>query len=368
MARLIPLFYFIIRCTELLATACPCSDVKLCLPVQEKPDKEVVGFMTRTSNWKKYNWTQLTTIALFTDMNKTDLMEFICYAHQHKVRVVTNIRSDVLSVHNDSGRQEFVKKLLDKVRDNYFDGINIDVESPLSSKSSEIESMTDTVKEIYHQFKKSNNNYQITFDVAWSPNCIDDRCYDYKSLSEWTDFLIVMAYDERSQIFTGPCIGGPNSDIIMTQTGITAYEHLEILPKNLVLGLPWYGYDYTCIALNNNVCAIKKVPFRGAPCSDAAGKQIGYADIMVRYLPKSANGRQYNSTVESPFFTYQADDGKYHQIWYDDPRSLSIKYKYAKDMELHGLAFWEIDTLYGGAIMSDDRITEMWTAIDTFLK
>lgn len=324
--------------------------------------------MTRSTNWEKYNWTQLTTIALFVGMNETELMEFVCFAHQHKVRVVTNVRSDIFIVHNESGRVQYVKKLLDKVRDNYLDGVNIDVETPLKKGSDNETAMMETVKEIYRQFKRSNKNYQITFDASWSPNCIDGRCYDYKGLSEWSDFLIVMAYDERSQIFKGPCIGGPNSNIITTETGITAYKDIGIPPKNMVLGLPWYGYDYSCISFSNNVCITGKVPFRGAPCSDAVGKQLGYADIVVSCLPNSTTGRQYNSTAESPFFAYRDGDNRYHQIWYDDPHSLSVKYKYAKDTELRGLAFWEIDNLYGDAKLSDDKITEMWTAIDTFLK
>ena len=59
---------------------------------------------------------------------------------------------------------------------------------------------------------------QVTFDVAWSPDCIDSRCYDYSHLAEVTDFLIVMSYDERSQIY-GPCIAGPNSAITSTFEG-----------------------------------------------------------------------------------------------------------------------------------------------------
>lgn len=59
-----------------------------------------------------------------------------------------------------------------------------------------------------------------------------------------------------------------------------------------VLGLPWYGYDYPCVPppgtphalpkLGDDLCAIPTVPFRGASCSDAAGAQIRYADIMRR--------------------------------------------------------------------------------------
>lgn len=58
--------------------------------------------------------------------------------------------------------------------------------------------------------------------------------------------------------------------------------------EKLVLGLPWYGYSYPCEAdargkpmdAQGEACQLKQVPFHGAPCSDAAGAQLGYADVM----------------------------------------------------------------------------------------
>ena len=61
--------------------------------------------------------------------------------------------------------------------------------------------------------------YQVTVDVAWSPDCIDSRCYDNKGLAENTDFLFVMAYDEQSQIFGDKCIALANSDYNKTLQG-----------------------------------------------------------------------------------------------------------------------------------------------------
>ena len=59
----------------------------------------------------------------------------------------------------------------------------------------------------------------MSFDVAWSPDCIDGRCYDALALSKVVDFLVVMAYDEQSQIKTGECIAKANSPINQTRYG-----------------------------------------------------------------------------------------------------------------------------------------------------
>ena len=65
----------------------------------------------------------------------------------------------------------------------------------------------------------SNCSFQISFDVAWSPDCVDGRCYDAEALSQVVDFLVVMAYDEQSQIKTGDCIAKANSPLKQTEAG-----------------------------------------------------------------------------------------------------------------------------------------------------
>ena len=75
-------------------------------------------------------------------------------------------------------------------------------------------------------FTKSSQSYfccsvlvQVTFDVAWSADCIDGRCYDYKGIAKSCDFLFVMSYDEQSQIF-GSCIAMANSPYNKTAQGM----------------------------------------------------------------------------------------------------------------------------------------------------
>lgn len=61
--------------------------------------------------------------------------------------------------------------------------------------------------------------FQVSFDVAWSPNCIDKRCYDYVSIAKHCDLLFVMSYDEQSQI-PGDCIAMANAPLNQTLKGL----------------------------------------------------------------------------------------------------------------------------------------------------
>ena len=45
--------------------ACPCSDPSLCKPPNVPDRPELLGFITSGENWKYYNYTYVTTIAVF---------------------------------------------------------------------------------------------------------------------------------------------------------------------------------------------------------------------------------------------------------------------------------------------------------------
>jgi len=343
-------------------SACPCMDESLCQPISSPDRKEILGFVVSQSNWMKYNWSEITTLAMFTNLS-SDLM---CYAHSKGVRVVISASYPVDQLGDEDKRKMWVQTQLETVQQIYADGINIDIEDPTQNGTNQSSLLTALVSEVYTAFKSANMNDQVTFDVAWSPDCIDGRCYQYDQIAKWTDFLVIMAYDERSQIF-GPCVASANSALPTTAHGLQGYLDLGINASHLVLGLPWYGYDYPCVNLSDdNICTISEVPFRGVNCSDAAGRQRTYADIR-ELIRSSTSIIVWNTTLETPYFDYKMN-GTEHQVWYDDPESLQLKYIYAKQHAVRGLAFWNVDSLdYSDSPFSMKLTAEMWEAVSVFL-
>ena len=355
----------IAACTpQLLTAVCPCKDDSLCQPVTKVPDKEVLGFVVSKNNWSRYNWTYITTLAMFTDL-PSDLM---CYAHQKGVRVVMSGNFPIANLSNQTARTSWIETQLKKVQENFADGINIDIEDPTRNGTDDSKLLTQFVSEVYKAFKSANSAYQVTFDIPWSPNCIDGRCYEFDKLVQVTDFLVIMAYDERSQIY-GDCIAFANSGYSTTSNGISAYKKLGIQSNRLVLGQPWYGYKYPCIELDDDhVCKIRKVPFRGVECSDAAGTEIPY--YIIRELIRNYTAIvRHNEDENVPFFDYKLK-GQEYQVWFDEPDSLSLKFKLARNQKLRGLAFWNVDSLdyYPSTPRSEALTAEMWSALDAFFQ
>lgn len=345
---------------------CPCSDATLCERVQVPPRKEVFAFMVDNSfaNWRGYDWDLVTTVALFTDSVNP---EFLCHAHAKKVRVVWGAAFPVSNLTNAEQRKQWVKAQAARVRDTFTDGINVDIEDALKAdQPQERKLLTVLMHELKGELDRQVPHHQLTFDVAWSPQCVDERCYDYKGLADFTDFLFVMAYDMQSQIPASKCIAGANSGYPRAEEGLRQYLKLGIKPEQLVLGLPWYGRDYPCInPANLTVCPIQPVPFRGAPCSDAVAPELDY-HVVERLLSSSQaiTKRQWDAAAKSPWFDYRTSQGHIHQLWYDDVESLTLKCELAKSLHIRGVGVWEADAL---DYTNHSQAQQMWGTFRSFL-
>ncbi|XP_050408793.1 di-N-acetylchitobiase [Patella vulgata] len=343
---------------------CPCATQDLCDPITNTTRREVFIFSLNNdrNSWEKYDFTKVTTVV----MVGYDSPELMCHAHKFGVRAVTIANYPVEKLTNAAARTVWVNKMLAIVKENFLDGVNIDFEDPISKNEVNLErGYTSLVAEANQRFKQELPYSQITVDVAWRQPCIDDRCYDYSGLSAVSDFVFVMAYDERSQIL-GECIAGANSPLVNAQLGIESYLSLNIPAYKMVLGVPWYGYRYKCLKLVENKCSIEKKPFRGVPCSDAAGSQIDYRAIAI-LVKKNHIKINFDNSTMTPFFNYQDASNTTYQIWFDGPRSLKLKYSLADKYGLRGVGMWNADSLdYSDTISAQLQRKEMWGALPNY--
>nr|XP_053653850.1 di-N-acetylchitobiase-like [Cherax quadricarinatus] len=313
---------------------CPCSDPLLCMSlanaaqrnslaphVQKFLDKsqknEVFAFVLEcdASVWGKFNWSKLSTIALagFYDV------DLLCHAHENGVKVVRLGNIPTSDLPNATARHNWVDLQVSDAALNFLDGINIDFEDVVDPDSPEQEGLSNLVQETAEEFHKLLPGSEVSFDVAWSANGIDGRYYDYKQIANYSDLIFIMAYDEQSQIFDGPCTARPNSGIYKTAKGIQTYLDLDIPANKMILGVPWYGYNYPCILL------------------DQVGKIL---------------------------FLLKDNQGQDRQMRYDDGQSLLYKYMLAIMTGMRGVGMWTANFLDYSA--TDEAIAQqelMWSLL-----
>ncbi|KAJ8793491.1 hypothetical protein J1605_019325 [Eschrichtius robustus] len=167
-----------------------------------------------------------------------------------------------------------------------------------------------------------------------------------------------MSYGERSLVWS-QCIAGANSPYTKTLTGYDDYIKIGINPKKLVMGIPWYGYDYTCQNLSaNHVCTTAKYP-----CKDAVYRQVAYQMIM-KQVNSSTSGRLWDKNQQSPYYHCEDQAGHFHQVWYDDPQSISLKAAYVQNRGLLGIGMWHANCLdYSGDAIAKQQTEEVWKAL-----
>jgi di-N-acetylchitobiase len=346
--------------TNYSSPSCPCHPVSLCGPVTVEHQREVMGWGAR--GWTGYDWDTLTMIA------HTDTPEMICTAHKHQVRVLLGARMNFSEILNGSARAEWIRSSITEVRARFADGLYLDYEKPLERGQGQlISALTSFVREAGVALRSQMPTAKLVVATAWSPDDIDGRDYDYVGLSEAADYLFVMNYDTRSAIY-GRCIASANAPLSKMQRGVERHFDIGVAPNKLILGLPWYGYDYPCLVGTRPdalFCPIAEVPFRGVNCSDAAGRERPYAAIMAQIgQGNMSSPLRWDDSTQSPFFNYIGADGTVHQQWFDSPESLGLKYALASERRLKGVGFYATPMLdpFGNATRPPNSLGAAQTA------
>jgi di-N-acetylchitobiase len=144
MYNLISLLVFL-AFLNFITSECPCSDISLCQPLQIGPRHEKLAFMVSNSNWRSYDYSQLTTIVICT--NDFD-PQLLCLAHSRQVRLVWIANYDVKQLGNATARTEWVNMQVDKVKQTFTDGLNLDMEDEIVDESDAAHQYTQLVQQL----------------------------------------------------------------------------------------------------------------------------------------------------------------------------------------------------------------------------
>lgn len=197
-------------------------------------------------------------------------------------------------------------------------GLNIDIEQYEGPR----EPLTSLVAELSAALKGFNPHLQLSFDLAIFPSGQAEH-YDHAALSQHLDFIFPMAYDEP----WGSKVAAANSPLAALRRGVAEYVGLGVPASKLVVGLPWYGWDWPCTT-NATDAPCDVVPPCGRPWFGWA-TQVGYSNIQAKLKASSATLRTDNVSI-TRYFDYTVATGDAigrHQLWFDDPVTLAQKYR-----------------------------------------
>lgn len=207
-------------------------------------------------------------------------------------------------------RARLIGNLLDKVKKDHYDGVDIDFEfiDPADAKY-----FTLFLREL-----KTSLGPEIPLSLAVPARTAADKwptAFEYEKIGQIADMVVVMAYD-YSYKTSAP---GPVAPLWWVEQTIS-YMTAKIEREKLLLGLPTYGYDWAAGLKTTTVTADK------------------LAQLKQTYKLNAG----FDIKNGSPFYNYWDKNGNFHQIWTEDQESIKAKYDLAVKNKLGGISFWRI--------------------------
>jgi cellulose synthase/poly-beta-1,6-N-acetylglucosamine synthase-like glycosyltransferase/spore germination protein YaaH/peptidoglycan/xylan/chitin deacetylase (PgdA/CDA1 family) len=190
------------------------------------------------------------------------------------------------------------------------DGINIDFEDLLEKRN-----------EVLVQFQKSLYEKMHAKGLLVSQDVQPfNEDYNFKELSAYNDYVILMAYDQFSD-GTGP---GPICHQKWIEGAVD--DAIRKIPTGkLILAVAGFGYDWK---MDENDKVVSAAP-------------IGYQDALT--LAHSYDGKIiFDNDSYNLHFTYDGDDGAPHKVQFTDAATTFNTMRFAEESGLAGVALWRL--------------------------
>lgn len=226
-------------------------------------------------------------------------------------------------VQNTENRTRLIENLIITMREKGYQGLDIDFEYILASDRDAFSEFVRVCADAMHR-----EGWQLS--VALAPKTSANQkgtLYegkDYAAIGAAADHVLLMTY-EWGYTYGPPMAVAPLDQVRL----VVEYAVTEIPPEKINLGIPNYGYDWA-------------LPFvQGSSKARNIGN-IEAVQIAIDYgVPI-----QFDERAKSPFFTYVAQEGIQHEVWFEDVRSLQAKFDLIKEFGLRGAGYWQIMRLF----------------------
>lgn len=223
---------------------------------------------------------------------------------------------DILNV--PARQKDFIKQLMDTLSFYHLQGINIDFEELTEQTNVPL---TNFQKQLYESLHAQN--LLVTMDVG-----VKNDDYDYKKLSDYNDYVILMAYDQ----FNNETAPGPVSAQKWIEEALD-WTASKMESDKIILGVAGYGYDWT-------VDDEGKKEVRDLTYVEAInGAKV--ANATIDYLNDSYN-LHYSYIEENTDDSTGEVIKKPHSIWFTDAATAFNVLRFSDEYSTAGTALWRL--------------------------
>lgn len=310
-------------------------------------------YWASASAYLSYDYAVLTHLSYFsyeTDtvtggyktINGWNQTPIIDYAHQRGVKVVLTVTNFGTAANHallrDTLKQIImIQTITSLLKSRNGDGVNFDLELVgLIHRSDLVAFINRAAKAIRAEIPGAEIS-MATPAVDWNGS------WDLPALAAVCDYLIVMGYD---YYWSGSTTAGPVSPMAGENYNVTrsvdTYLTAGVPPQKLMLGIPWFGYNW---------------PVTGSVRKAAAtGKATSLTAVAAESLAQNY-GKTFDQLTKVPWISYKDGSNQYRQVWYDDGTSYPIKFNLVNNRNLAGIGIW--------ALSYENGKQELWQGIQS---
>ncbi|MCM3745168.1 glycosyl hydrolase family 18 protein [Sporosarcina luteola] len=213
-------------------------------------------------------------------------------------------------------QEKVITNVLAVMKEKGYQGLNIDFENVFPAD-----------RENYNQFlqlavdRLHPEGYFVSSALA--PKTSSEQkgllveAHDYEAHGRIVDFVILMTYEWGYRKGPAQAISPLNQIKRVLDYAVT------VIPREKIMfGFQIYARDWT-------------LPFvRGSEAETFSQQEA------VRRAIQHQVAIQYDPVAQSPFFRYADDQGRTHEVWFEDARSAQAKFNMVKNYKLRGISYW----------------------------
>jgi Predicted glycosyl hydrolase len=212
-----------------------------------------------------------------------------------------------------------IKNILSTIKNKGYYGVIVDFERISPENRDNYNNFLRKLTATLHR-----QNYVVA--TALAPKTYDIKygawhgAHDYKAHGEIVDFVILMTY-EWGWSGGPPLAVAPIDDV----RSVINYALTVIPPKKIMMGMPFYGYDWT-------------LPYM--PGGEFA-ESLGLLEAVQRAAKYGAIIK-YDQKSQSPYYNYIDENRNSHVVWFEDARSILAKFMLVNRAGLRGVSYWAL--------------------------
>lgn len=222
-------------------------------------------------------------------------------------------------LNDENVQNNLIENVINTLKEKQYYGLDIDFEYVRPEDKEEF------VNFINNMTTRLNEEGFIVF-TALAPKVSADQpgllyeAHDYAAIGAVSNRVLLMTY-EWGYTYGPPMAVAPINKV----REVLDYAVTVIPREKIYMGIPNYGYDFTL------------------PYVQGVSKADSVSNVEAVELAARVGATiQFDEVSQAPFFIYYDDQGRQHQVWFEDARSILAKLDLFTEFGLEGVGYWNV--------------------------